>query len=220
MTTRTGPWIDPNIVEYLRAHTTPPDPVVEWITEQTVALGKFSAMQIGSDQVAFMTMLTRLIGAKTAVEVGTFTGTSALAIARGLAPGGRLLCCDVSEEWTAIAREGWRRAGVDDRIELRIAPAVDTLRALPTDPVIDLVFIDADKPSYQVYLDELVPRVRPGGLVLIDNTIWYGQIINHDVNDRDTIAIRQVNDAVANDARLDSVILPIGDGLTFAVKKG
>lgn len=96
MTTRTGPWIDPNIVEYLRAHTAPPDEVIDWITEQTLALGKFSAMQIGSDQVALMTLLTRLVGAKTAVEVGTFTGTSALAIARGLSEGGRLLCCDVS----------------------------------------------------------------------------------------------------------------------------
>ena len=196
MTTRTGPWIDPNIVEYLRAHTSPPDDAIRWITEQTVALGKFAAMQIGPDQVAFMTMLTRLMGATNAVEVGTFTGTSAVAIARGLAPGGRLLCCDVSEEWTSIAREGWTRAGVADRIELRIAPAIETLRLLPNDPVIDLVFIDADKPSYQAYLDELIPRVRPGGLVLIDNTIWYGQIINPEVNDKDTVAIRQVNDAV------------------------
>jgi caffeoyl-CoA O-methyltransferase len=147
MTTRTGPWIDPNIVDYLRAHTAPPDAVTEWITEQTVALGKFSAMQIGSDQVAFMTLLTRLIGATNAVEVGTFTGTSSLAIARGLADGGRLLCCDVSEEWTAIAKEGWRRAGVDDRIDLRIAPALDTLRALPNEPTIDLVSSTPTSPT-------------------------------------------------------------------------
>ena len=219
MTTRTGPWIDSNIVEYLRAHTAPPDEIVQWITEQTSALGKFAAMQIGPDQVAFMTLLTRLVGARNAVEVGTFTGTSALAIARGLAPGGRLVCCDVSEEWTAIAREGWRRAGVDDRIELRIAPGLETLKELPNDPVIDLVFIDADKPSYMAYLDALIPRVRPGGLVLVDNTIWFGQIINTDVNDRDTVAIREVNDAMAADERLDSVMIPIGDGLTVARKR-
>jgi caffeoyl-CoA O-methyltransferase len=219
MTTRTGPWIDPNIVDYLRAHTTPPDEVINWITEQTVALGKFSAMQIGSDQVALMTLLTRLIGATNAVEVGTFTGTSALAIARGLADGGRLLCCDVSEEWTGIAREGWKRAGVADRIDLRIAPALDTLRALPSEPTIDLVFVDADKPNYSAYLAELIPRVRQGGLVLVDNTIWYGQVINTAVNDPDTVAIRKVNDELAADVRLDSVIVPIGDGLTVCRKR-
>lgn len=219
MTTRTGPWIDPNIVEYLRAHAAPPDEAVQWITQQTAALGKFAAMQIESDQVALMTLLTRLVGARSAVEVGTFTGTSSLAIARGLVPGGHLLCCDVSEEWTAIAREGWRRGGVEDFIELRIAPAVDTLRALPPDPVVDLVFIDADKPSYRLYLDELIPRVRSGGLVLVDNTIWYGQVINAEVNDKDTVAIREVNDFMAQDDRLDSVILPIGDGLTIARKR-
>ena len=177
------------------------------------------AQHSGSDQVALMTLLTRLVGAKTAVEVGTFTGTSALAIARGLAEGGRLLCCDVSEEWTAIAREGWRRAGVDDCIDLKIAPALDTLRALPNEPTIDLVFVDADKPNYSAYLAELIPRVRQGGLVLVDNTIWYGQVINAAVNDPDTVAIRKVNDELAADARLDSVIVPIGDGLTVCRKR-
>jgi caffeoyl-CoA O-methyltransferase len=219
MTTRTGGWIDPNIVDYLRAHTAPPDEALKWITEQTIALGKYAVMQIGSEQVALMTILTKLVGAKFAVEVGTFTGTSALAIARGLAADGKLLCCDVNEKWTAIALEGWKRGGVEDRIELRIGPALDTLQGLSPDPTIDLVFIDADKPNYENYLRELIPRVRRGGLILIDNTIWYGQVINHKVNDPDTVALRAVNDAVAADPRLESVIVPIGDGLTIAYKR-
>lgn len=216
---RTGSWIDPALVTYLQAHAPAHDDALAWVTEQTAALGGFAAMQIGSDQVALMTMLTRLVGARSAVEVGTFTGTSSIAIARGLTPGGRLLCCDVSEEWTAIAREGWRRAGVDDRIDLKIAPALETLRALPNDPTLDLVFVDADKPNYSNYLAELIPRVRPGGLVLVDNTIWYGRVIDPDATDRDTVAIREVNDQLAADTRLDAVIVPIGDGLTVARKR-
>lgn len=219
MTIRTGPWMDSAISEYIRAHSAAPDEALTWVTEQTLALGAVAGMQIGMEQVALMTMLTQLVGATSAVEVGTFTGTSAIAIARGLRPGGRLVCCDVSETWTAIAREGWRRAEVDDRIDLRIAPALETLRALPAEATIDLAFIDADKPNYGAYLDELVPRVRPGGLVLIDNTIWYGQVVNPSAVDENTLAIRAVNDRIAADARLDSVIVPIGDGLTVCRKR-
>ena len=203
----------------MKKRTAPADDALRWVTEQTATLGGFSQMQIGNDQVALMTMLTQIAGVQLAVEVGTFTGTSAMAIARGLRPGGKLICCDVSEEWTTIAREGWRRAGVDDRIELRIGPALDTLQAMPTDAVIDLAFVDADKPNYLAYIAELVPRLRPGGLLLIDNTIWYGRIVDADATDENTVAIRAVNDFVAADARLESVILSIGDGVTFARKR-
>ncbi len=129
------------------------------LQERTAALGGAARMQIGADQGALMTMLTRLVGARQAVEVGTFTGFSSICIARGLAPDGRLLCCDVSEEYTAIARQAWAEAGVADRIDLRVAPALETLRALPADPTIDLAFIDADKGGYAAYFEELVPRV-------------------------------------------------------------
>ncbi len=137
-------------------------------------------MQIAAEQGAFMGMLARLLRPRFAVEVGTFTGYSAICVARGLAPGGRLLCCDVSEEWTAVARRYWDRAGVADRIDLRLAPALETLRALPADPSIDLAFVDADKTGYAAYWDEIVPRLRPGGVVLVDNVLWSGKVVDAD----------------------------------------
>jgi caffeoyl-CoA O-methyltransferase len=167
-----------------------------------------------------MTMLTRLLGVRFAVEVGTFTGYSSLAIARGLAPGGRLLCCDVSEEWTALARAHWAMAGVDDRIELRIAPAIETLRSLPAEPVIDLAFIDADNANYAAYYEELLARLSPNGVILVDNVLWSGKVIDAAVTDRDTVAIRAFNELVAADARVECVMLPISDGLTMIRKAG
>jgi caffeoyl-CoA O-methyltransferase len=161
-----------------------------------------------------------LLGARRAVEVGTFTGYSSLCIARGLADGGSLLCCDVSEEWTAIARKAWERAGVGDRIELRIAPALETLRALPADPEVDLVFIDADKPNYPAYWDELVPRVRPGGLLLADNVLWSGQIVDESASGDNVNALREFNEKVAADERVEAVMLTAFDGLTIARKLG
>lgn len=203
---------------YLVAHGAPPDPTLEALIRATEALGGVSRMQIAPEQGAFMTMLAHLVGARFAVEVGTFTGYSSICIARGLAPGGRLLCCDVSEEWTAIAREHWTMAGVDDRIELCIGPAADTLRALPADPPIDLAFIDADKTGYRTYYDEIVERLRPGGLVLLDNVLWGGNVIDSSDDSADTEAIRAVNEHVARDDRVEVVMLPIADGLTLARK--
>ena len=142
-------------------------------------------MQVSADQGALLTILTRLAGATFAVEVGTFTGYSSICIARGLQPGGRLLCCDVSEEYTAIARRAWERAGVADRIELRLAPALETLRALPAGETIDVAFIDADKPNYVNYYEELLPRVRRGGLILADNTLWSGRVADAAADDDD-----------------------------------
>jgi caffeoyl-CoA O-methyltransferase len=205
--------------EYLVAHGTPPDDVQRSLIEATAALGDVAGMQIAPEQGALMTLLTQIVGARFAVEVGTFTGYSALCIARGLDPGGRLLCLDVSEEWTSIGREHWERAGVADRIELRIGPAADALRALPADPPIDLAFIDADKPGYRTYYDEIVQRLRPGGLVLLDNVLWSGAVVDPAKDDESTRAIRAVNDHVARDPRVDVVMLPISDGLTLARRR-
>lgn len=202
---------------YLVGHAPPLDDVAQALVERTAELGVISIMQVAPEQAALLTLLTKLVRARRAVEVGTFTGFSALAIARGLAPDGRLLCCDVSAEWTDIGRPFWERAGVAELIDLRIAPAADTLAALPDERTIDLAFIDADKPNYPVYWDLLVPRMRPGGLVLVDNVLWSGKVLDPSITDDDTEAIRAFNDKVAADHRVESVILPVADGLTFAV---
>jgi caffeoyl-CoA O-methyltransferase len=195
-----------------------PDEVVKQLHTDTAALGDVAGMQIGDDQGQLLTLLTRLIGARHAVEVGTFTGYSSLCIARGLAEGGTLLCCDVSQEWTDIARQAWHRAGLADRIELRLARGVDTLSSLPPDPEIDLVFIDADKPGYATYWNELVPRVRPGGMLLADNVLWSGEIVEPAPDDDNLTALRSFNDLVAADHRVEVVILTAFDGLTIARK--
>jgi caffeoyl-CoA O-methyltransferase len=208
--------LDPAVHAYLVAHSLPLTAVQAALVERTRELGGIARMQIAPEQGAFMTILTRTLGVTNAVEVGTFTGYSALCIASGLAPGGRLLCCDVSEEWTALGRDAWEAAGVADRIDLRIAPALETLRALPDSRAIDLAFIDADKPSYRAYWEELVPRMRAGGVILVDNVLWSGRVADPDATDDDTEAIRAFNDAVAADSRVDVVMLPISDGLTFA----
>lgn len=205
--------------EYLVAHSAPPDDVLRDLAEETAALGPVSMMQVAVEQGAFLTMLARLMGARRAVEIGTFTGYSSICIARGLADGGRLLCCDVSEEWTAIARRYWTRAGLDDRIELRLGPGLDTLRALPREPAIDLVFIDADKPGYRDYYEELLPRVRPNGLFVFDNVLWSGAVADPAVQDDSTRALRALADHVRQDARVDEVMLAVADGLLLARKR-
>jgi caffeoyl-CoA O-methyltransferase len=205
--------------DYLVAHGTPPDDVQRALIDETAELGPIAGMQVAPEQGAFLSFLTAALGVRYAIEVGTFTGYSALCIARGLAPGGKLLCCDVSEEWTAIARRAWARAGVADRIELRIGPALDTLRSLPLDPVVDLAFIDADKPSYPAYYEELLARLRPNGVILVDNVLWSGRVVDPDADDEHTQAIRAFNDLVAADARVEAVMLPVSDGLTLLRKR-
>ena len=205
------------IRDYAAAHSSwPADAAVRDLQTRTRALGGPSGMQIADDQGQLLTLLTRLVGARSAVEVGTFTGYSSLCIARGLADGGRLVCCDISEEWTAIGRDAWAAAGVDDRIDLRIAPALETLRARPDEATIDLVFIDADKGGYIGYWDELVPRVRPGGLLLADNVLWSGEIIVDAGDDANLAALQAFNDHVAADDRVEVAVLTAFDGLTIA----
>jgi caffeoyl-CoA O-methyltransferase len=206
--------------DYLIAHASPPDEVLTSLAAETAR--RFpgpSGMQIGPDQGALMTLLTRLTGVRSAVEVGTFTGYSAICIARGLAEGGRLTCCDVSEDWTALAREYWQRAGLADRIELRLGPALDTLRALPPGPHLDLAFIDADKTGYVSYWDEIVPRIRPGGIILVDNTLQGGEVADPAAAGPQVTGMRAFNDHAAADARVDLVLLPVGDGLTLARRR-
>lgn len=176
-------------------------------------------MQIAPEQGAFMTLLARLMGAKRAIEVGTFTGYSALCLARGLADDGRLLCCDVSDEWTRIGRPYWEKAGVAHKIDLRIAPAAETLRALPADPVYDMAFIDADKGGYPVYYEEILKRLRPGGLILVDNVLFMGTVVDASVDNENVKAIRAFNDQVSRDERVDRVMIPVGDGLTLLRKR-
>jgi caffeoyl-CoA O-methyltransferase len=211
--------LPPDVADYLEAHSEPLDPVAQRLVTRTAELGEVARMQIGPDQVAFMTALARMTGATRAVEVGTFTGMSSLALARGLAPGGRLVCCDVSDEWTALAREAWAEAGVDDRIDLVIGPAVDTLGGDLFDGApIDLAFVDADKPSYVAYHDLLVPLLRPGGVLAVDNTLWGGAVTEPDVDDTNRTALRAYNDHALADDRVATVMTSIGDGVTLNVK--
>ncbi|MGQ0632344.1 MAG: O-methyltransferase [Sporichthyaceae bacterium] len=204
------------LAAYVSTRAPAADEVLVALAEYTASLGPIARMQIAPEQGAFMTMLARLVAPRFAVEIGTFTGYSAICLARGLAPQGRLLCCDISTEWTDVAREHFDRAGVSDRIEVRIAPAAETLATLPAEPAIDLAFIDADKTGYLTYWEAVVSRLRPGGLVLVDNTLWAGTVVDPEVNDADTVALRAFNDHVAADARVEAVIVPIGDGLTVA----
>jgi len=211
--------LTPEIHEYLVAHGSPPDAIQRELIEETRRLGDISVMQIAPEQGALMTLLARAIGARRAIEVGTFTGYSALCLARGLTEDGRLLCCDVNEEWTATARRFWEKAGLTRKIDLKIGPAAETLRALPEEVLYDLAFIDADKGGYPVYYEEILRRLRPGGLILVDNVLWFGNVANPEVDDENTRHIRAFNDQVAGDGRVEAVMLPVGDGLTLLRKR-
>ncbi len=211
--------LSPELHAYLLGRTTPLSATQAWLIERTSELGPIAMMQIAPEQGRFLTILTRLLGVTNAVEVGTFTGYSSLCIAEGLAEGGRLLCCDVSDDWTAVAHEAWTRAGLEGRVDLRIAPAAHTLTALPDEPVIDLAFIDADKPGYITYWDLLVPRLRPNGVLLVDNVLWSGAVVDRSANDNNTEAVRAFNDHAIADDRMEMVMLPIADGLLIARKR-
>ncbi|MCF3177043.1 class I SAM-dependent methyltransferase [Streptomyces sioyaensis] len=193
-----------------------PDPLLAEVIERTsAAIPDQAHMVVAPEEGALLTFLVRLLGAHRIVEVGTFTGYSSLCLARGLSADGSLITCDVSAEWTALARDFWDRGGVDDRIELRLGPALDTLRALPAEPHLDLAFIDADKPGYIGYWEELVPRLRPGALLLVDNTLFSGEVIAERPGEK-AAAIREFNAHARRDPRVELVMLPIADGLTLA----
>ncbi len=209
----------PGLHDYVERRSVRRDPVMERLIAETAALGEIAQMQIAPDQGAFLTLLVGAVGARTAVEVGTFTGYSAISIARGLPDDGRLICCDVSEEWTAIARRYFRETGIDRKIDLRIAPGLETLRAMAPGPQFDFAFVDADKTSYAAYYEEILARLRPGALLAIDNVLWSGKVVDPADQSESTRAIRALNDFIAADDRVDAVILPIADGLTLARKR-
>ncbi|WP_199438782.1 O-methyltransferase [Umezawaea beigongshangensis] len=212
--------IDPAVSEYLLAHCTPADDLLRELAAETSRLyPDSSGMQVSHDEGEFLTMLVRLVGARRAVEVGVFTGYSSICIARGLSSGGHLLACDVSDEWTSVARRYWKRAGLEDRVELRIAPALETLRALPADPVLDFAFVDADKAGYPRYYEELVTRLRPGGLIVLDNVLRTGRVLDESFQHEADVAMRLVNDTITADERVSSVMLPVRDGVTLAQRR-
>jgi caffeoyl-CoA O-methyltransferase len=217
--TRRAELLSPELYHYLRTYSSQPDRLLLDLAAETQrAFSVAAGMQISHEQGAFLAMLTRLTRASRALEIGTFTGYSAICIARGLAESGKLTCCDSSEKWTSLARRYWRMAGLSDRIELRLGPAADTLRALPADETFDLVFIDADKTGYIDYWESIVPRVRSGGVILADNTLSGGRVMDPANVDESVRGIRAFNDHVLADARVERVLLPIGDGLTLARK--
>lgn len=218
--------ISPAMHEYLARCVSPKDPVLESLITSTYQVcGDWAVMAIPVEQAALLTMLTRLLGARTVVDIGTFTGVSALAFANGLAPGGTVMTCDVTDEWvTKIGREHWKRAGVADRIEFRLGPAADTLAALPAGTVIDLAFLDADKENCEIYLDLIMRSLRPGGLVIVDNILDRGYVLDPDLpaderwRDRAAL-VHAFNRVLTADGRLETVALPISDGLVIARKK-
>jgi caffeoyl-CoA O-methyltransferase len=190
------------------------DPVLDDLRKETAALGEIAMMQIGPDQGALMTLLVKVIGAKNAIEVGSFTGYSSICVARGLPAEGRLLCLDASAEWTAIARKYWRRAKVEKKIELRLGPALESLKGLERDRRFDFAFIDAHKPEYDAYYEMVLPRMRPNGLILFDNMLWAGRLGKaRQIKHASGRAIDQLNRKLARDRRVESVLLSVGDGL-------
>jgi len=217
--TRRSEQISLHLNAYMTAHSTPPDAILrELATETADRYPNEIGLQVAPEMGTFLTLLTRVSRARSAIEVGTFTGYSSICIARGLGAGGRLLCCDVSDEWTSVARKYWEKAGLTDRIELRLRPALDTVRALPEEEAFDVAFIDADKLSYPKYWTELVPRVRSGGVIMVDNTFSHGRVLDAGNDNPSVIAVRAMNDMAAADERVELIMVPIGDGLTVALK--
>lgn len=220
MSTRTLSLTD-DIHRYLIEHSVRESAVLARLRTVTAAMPN-SNMQIGPEQGQFMALLARLVGAKRCIEVGVFTGYSSLALALALPDDGRILACDVSEEWTSIARRFWREAGVDHKIELRLQPAVRTLQErLATGEAgrYDFAFIDADKEGYGEYYELLLKLIRPGGLITVDNTLWSGEVADPHTMDANAKAMRAFNDKLHRDERVDLSLVPIGDGLTLARKR-
>ncbi len=209
--------MDEQLYDYVLAHANPAsDPVSERLGATTQQrFGEAAQMNIGVDQGRFLSMLVAISGARFVVEVGTFTGMSALWLARGLPSDGRLLCLDITDRYLATAREAWAAAGVADRIDIRIGPAAESIAALPTEPAIDLAFVDADKGGYRDYVELLLPRLSSRGLVVVDNVLWSGAVVDADDQSELTQTIRSFNDHVAERDDVDAVMLPVGDGITL-----
>ena len=194
------------------------DPALEALAAETEELGGIAVMQTAPEQAALITLLVRAIGAGRALEIGTFTGYGAIAIARALPSDGRLVTCDVSEEWTEIARRHWEGAGLADRIELRLGPALETLRSLPSEEPFDFAYIDADKESYPDYYEETLRLLRPGGLVMLDNVFLGGEVTDPAADRKAVLVMRKLNDRIAADDRVEAAMLGVSDGITLAIK--
>lgn len=213
--------LDDRLYDYLLA-TTLRESEVQAELRQITAEHPQSQMQIAPEQGQFMALLVQLIGAKKTLEIGVFTGYSALAVAIALPEDGRMVACDVDEEACAIARDYWEKANVIHKIDLRVAPAIDTLDALVASGesgTFDFAFIDADKSNYDSYYERSLQLLRPGGLIAVDNTLWYGRVADPDVQDNRTKCIRALNEKVRDDERVTMSLLPVGDGLLLAIKK-
>jgi caffeoyl-CoA O-methyltransferase len=212
--------LKPELYAYAVEHGARQDDVLRRLAAETEReLADIAIMQIGPDQGAFMTLLMRLMGASRALELGTFTGYSAICIARGLPADGLLVTCDLNDDWTGIARRYWVEAGVSDRIDLRLGPALETLRELPSDEPFDFAFIDADKSEYPDYYEECLRLLRPGGLAMLDNVFRGGAVVDPDDDDPRNVATRVVNERIAADERVDVAMLPVADGITLALKR-
>lgn len=209
------------LYSYLLAVSVPPDPLWERLRDETQSALGFN-MQISPEQGQFMSFLMKVMNVSSAIEIGTFTGFSALTIARALPADGRLVACDVSTEWTSIAERYWKEAGVDEKIDLKIAPALDTLDIMIADGLagtFGFAFIDADKFNYVNYYEKCLQLLYPGGVVCVDNTLWGGAVADPDIDDDDTNGIRALNRRIFEDERVNSTLIPIGDGLHLAHKK-
>ncbi len=213
--------LNDSLYDYIVRHRTRVvDPVLAELRAETEALGDVAKMLISPEQGDFLTLLTKLLDVRTVVEVGTFTGYSAICLARGLPGGGHLYCFDVNAEWTAIAQRYWEKEGLADWIKLRLGDAKEILRTWEPPTAIDLAFIDADKPGYDTYFELLLPKMKPDGLFIFDNMVWGGRVNEQPLTDPDGVAIDQLNRKLANDPRVESVLLPVADGLHFARKRG
>ncbi len=217
--------LNDGMYDYVAAHhSRASDPTLAGVRAATEKLGGISRMLISEEEGSFLEFLVRATGASEVLEIGTFTGYSAICLARGLPEGGRLLCCDKSEEWTRMASVAWKKAGVSDRIELRLGDASATLEALEPGRMFDLAFIDADKAGYPLYLELVYPRLREGGVVVFDNMLWGGRLAGSDggaaITDPDGLAIKALNRALASDPRFFTVLLPVADGVLLAYKRG
>lgn len=213
--------LDDRLYAYVLEHSGSEPEVLRALREETARL-EHAGMQIGFDQARLMALLVKLMGARRCIEVGVFTGYSSLAVALALPADGRIVACDVSKEWTAVARRYWQKAGVAARIDLRLGPAVETLDAMLAAGEAaqhDFAFIDADKSSYRDYFEKCLELLRPGGLIAIDNTLWSGEVADRSKQGRDTRALRALNDALAQDERVDVAMLTVGDGVTLARKR-
>lgn len=209
----------PGVSEYTSRHATPEDDLLKALTEETrERLGGRIGMRLTHESAALLSLVTGLVRPALAVEVGTFTGYSSIWTARALPPQARLICFDVSKEFTDIARQYWEKAGVSDRVELRLGPATETLRSLEGS-VVDLAFIDAEKSEYPDYVDLLYPVLRPNGVIMLDNTLRHGAVLDPDPNDKSVAHLVNFNASLAADPRFESVLIPIGDGLTIVRKR-